>query len=109
MAYIYNITFVTSPDCYYSLLEWLRQEAIPVLFGDGTGAAAPCMRTVLESGGEAPGPDHGVSVTLQGEFDTLEAAHDWQDSILPGVLGDLHRKFGQNALFFTTLLETLPV
>jgi len=109
MAVVYNITFVITHDLEARFLEWLRGEAVAALFSAGNGAMNPRLHTVVEAGGEKPGPEHGLSIALQAEFVSEESAHDWNDEVLPAVLGEFHTKFGPNALFFTTLLEIIPL
>lgn len=109
MAFVYNTTFVIARGQESRLLSWLRSEAVPRLFAACSGAVSPRLQTVVEAGGEKPGPDHGVSIALQAEFDSEVAAHRWNDEVLLPVLGDFHAKFGPHALFFTTLLEILPL
>ncbi|MDE5675478.1 MAG: DUF4286 family protein [Muribaculaceae bacterium] len=105
--YSYNITFVTAPDAGERFIEWLRASALPVLMNPEYGACNPRLQTVVEAGGEKPGPDHGLSMALCLEFSSEEKAHVWHDALLPGVLGDFNRKFGPHAAFFVTLLNTL--
>lgn len=109
MGVVYNITFVIAHDRKALFLEWLRGEAVAALFGEAGGAVNPRIHTVVEAGGEKPGPEHGLSIALQAEFESEEVAHRWNDEVLPSVLAGFNRKFGPNALFFTTLLEVIPL
>lgn len=106
---IYNITFVIEPQRSREFLEWMRGEAISKLFNSESDARNPRLQTVIEAGGKKPEADHGLSIALQAEFATALEAHDWDDRILPPVLGDFTMKFGPHALFFATLLEVLPL
>lgn len=107
MAVVYNITFVISPDRESDFIGWLRSEAVPILFASDAGAVNPRLHTVIEVGGEKPGPEHGLSMALQAEFDSEESAGRWNDEVLPSVLRDFHSSFGPHALFFTTLLQVV--
>lgn len=105
--YIYNITFVIAPYMKENFLGWIRTEALPLLFPSEGSACNPRLQTVVEAGGEKPGPEHGLSIALQAEFYTEKEAHDWHDIRLPEVLGRFNAKFGPHAAFFITLMEVL--
>ncbi len=107
--YLYNITFVLAPDAGERFLDWLRSSAMPAIMNTAYSAANPRLQTVVEAGGEKPGPEHGLSMALHVEFETEEKAHVWHDAVLPGVLGDFNRNFGPHAAFFITLLKKLPL
>ena len=106
---IYNITFVIEPERQQEFLDWMRGEALSNLFNSESAAANPRLQTVVEAGGKKPDADHGLSIALQAEFDTIVAAHGWEDTVLPPVLGSFTEKFGPHALYFVTLLEVLPL
>ncbi|MDE6096614.1 MAG: DUF4286 family protein [Muribaculaceae bacterium] len=103
--YIYNITFVMSPDSEERFYGWLRESALPVLMAGEFPPSDPRIHKVVETGGEKPGPEHGLSMALHVEFPTEEAAHEWHDTRLPQALADFNRKFGPYAAFFITMLE----
>lgn len=107
--YVYNITFVLEHERRGVFLDWIRESALPRLFGDGSQARDPRLLSVAETGGEKHGPEHGLSIALQAEFDSEEKAHDWHDNILPAVLADFHRKFGPHAAYFATLLSVISI
>ena len=105
--YTYNITFVVDPFKEKELLNYINNELRPGLFNPETSARNPELKKVVEAGGEKPGPDHGLSVALSATFETEESAYFWNDHVLLPALGDFHMKFGNQALFFITLLENL--
>ena len=107
--YIYNITFVTSPDKEIELLNYLRNRIIPTVVVSKYPANNPELRKVIETGGEKPSPEHGVSIAFSAAFPTEEVAHLWHDEILMPALADFHLKFGEQGLFFVTLLENLSL
>ena len=107
--FTYNITFVVTPSEEKELLDYLRNNLIPIVFNPESPARNPEMKKVVEAGGERPGPEHGLSIALAASFDSEESAHLWNDHILLPALGDFHIKFGERALFFITLLENLTV
>lgn len=109
MGFTYNITFVVEQQRERELTDYLRKELIPVLFGEESPASEPMLRKVVETGGEKPDAEHGLSIALSADFPTEETAHLWNDHILIPALGEFHLKFGVNALFFVTLLENLTI
>lgn len=106
MVFTVNVTFVMAHEQQGRFLKWMKEECLPLLFGDGSTGHAPRLQTVVEAGGEKPGPEHGLSIALQADFRSEEAAHDWNNSNLPEALKAFHANFGPHALFFVTLLES---
>ena len=109
MGYTYNVTFVIAPADEQRLLGWIRGKALPMLFNEESPARNAALRKVVEAGGEKPGADHGVSIALHAEFENERLAKDWNDRVLIPALGNFHEEFGNNAIFFVTLLENLPL
>lgn len=109
MEYIGNITFVIDPARRDEFITWMRGKALLKLFNSESPAREPRLTTVVEAGGEKPGPDHGASIALQAVFASEGDAVKWQNDLLPEVLGDFHKTFGQHSAFFVTLLEVIPL
>lgn len=107
MKYACNITFVLAHDKKSVFLNWMRSKAIPNLCGAGSPAHDPRMEEVIEAGGEKPGPDHGLSISLHCTFDSLQEARAWHDSRLPSQLEAFRTLCGQHSLFFITMLEVI--
>ena len=105
--FTYNITFIVSPEIETKLLKYLRTWLKPKLFGEGSFAGDPELKKLVEVGGEKPGDDHGLSVALSATFYNEELAHLWHDNTLIPSLGDFHKEFGNESIFFVTLLENL--
>lgn len=108
-GFIYNITFVISPKEERLFLDWVRESLLPGLFNNESPAKNAAIRKVIEAGGEIPAEDHGVSIAVHAEFDFEDDARRWHDIFLPPVLGRFTEKFGKDAVFFVTLLESLPL
>ena len=104
MHYTYNTTFVMSPNVGADFMTWLQGEASGAF--TAAGAMGARLQKVVGIGGEAPGPEHGLSVALQTDFQAREEADKWGEERLPGLLGGFMAKFGPSAAYFTTLLET---
>ena len=109
IMFTYNITFVVSQEREDELLKYIREELLQKLFNPESPARNPELRKVVETGGEKPGPEHGLSIALAATFPKEETAHLWNDNILLPSLGNFHPKFGPEALFFVTLLENLSI
>lgn len=107
--YIYNITFVIDPAREEEFLTWMRGDALRALFNEESAARSPRLQSVVETGGEKPTAEHGLSIALQAEFETEEAAHEWDSTTLPPVLGSFSQKFGPHCAFFATLLTVIPL
>lgn len=107
--YICNITFIIAPEERDRFLSWMRGSTSQTLFAGESPARNPRLQTVIEAGGEKPDPEHGLSIALSAEFETEMMAHEWHDTVLPGVLGDFHSEFAPQAAFFITLLEILSL
>lgn len=109
MNYIFNTTFVISREIEEDFLAWARTSLLPKLFNDESPARNAGLRKVLEAGGETPAEDHGVSIAVHAEFIERDDAYRWHDIFLASALGDFTMKFGKDNLYFTTLLEILPL
>ena len=107
--YISNITFVLHPEERDRFLSWLRSDLIPALFNPESPARSPRVQTVVEVAGQVPDSSHGLSIALQAEFDSVADAHLWTDNFLHPAAGKFTAAFGPDALYFQTLLETLPL
>lgn len=103
--FTYNITFVMTPQEEGAFTYWLRQVAST---GNSELKDAENLRLqkVVRIGGEKPDADHGLSMALQSDFTSETAAEEWGEIVIPKLTGDFMAKFGPNAAFFTTLLET---
>lgn len=109
MDFICNITFVVAPEAEERFLDWARGTLVPSLFNNESPAMNPALRKVVEAGGEKPGKDHGVSIALHAEFATEAEVRKWHDIFLSPALGTFVTTFGQDSVFFITLLKALPI
>lgn len=99
-----NITFVMPPQVETQFREWLTSRFSPLCSINSPLSAR--LQKVVEIGGEAPGPEHGLSIALQVDFPDKPSADAWSDSRLPEILGSFMAQFGPGAAYFTTLLES---
>lgn len=107
--FTYNITFIVEPEREKELLDYIIKDLLSKLFNPESPARNPELKKVVEAGGEKPDADHGLSIALSATFSSEETAHLWNDHILIPALGDFHKKFGVNSLFFVTLLENIEL
>ena len=107
--YTYNITFVVSTEREAELLAYIKNCLLEKLFFSGSPAENPALKRVVETAGEKPDPEHGISLALSASFSSEEKAHIWHDNFLSSSLEDFHNVFGNEAFFFITLLENLPI
>ncbi len=85
--------------------RWLRQAAADK-DSELNNAENLRLQKVVRIGGQQPDADHGLSIALQADFTSEEAAEEWGEIVIPILTGSFMTKFGPNAAFFTTLLET---
>lgn len=107
MSYFYNITFITAKERKDNLIEYLKTVFIDKICNDNSPAKNPDMRIVIETGGEAVPEDHGVSIAVGILIEKSEDVYRWQSEILSPALSEFSLKFGEEAVFFTTLMENL--
>ena len=107
MQYTYNITFIVSPAKESEFIEFLSEEFIPTVCRPESKAMNPEMKKVVESGGEKVDTEHGVSIAFSVSFPDEEQARKWYDYTLGDALMYVNEKFGEEALFFITMLRNL--
>ncbi len=106
---IYNTTFMLERSLCGDFLQWLREEAMPLLLKDNV-ASRPRLTTLVEVPGDPAFNEHALSYALQLEFADLDAAHHWADDALMPVIGRYTQRFGtEKAVVFTTILEELNI
>ena len=105
--FTYNVTFVVSPAQEKSLINYLKQEVIPEIVSPELPELNIELKKVVEAGGVKPGPEHGLSIAMSASFDTEEIAHLWHDHTLIPCLDEFQKKFGDQSIFFITLLEKI--
>lgn len=103
--FTYNITFMMNPQEEGNFILWLRQVA-SAKDSELKDAENLRLQKVVRIGGERPDADHGLSIAMQADFTSETAAEEWEKIVIPKLTGNFMTKFGPNAAFFTTLLET---
>ena len=84
-----------------AFVQWLRDFYVPQSLGHALIDKARVARVL---GGNDP---DAVSYAVQYECPSLADARRWHDSEGAALRHDMHSRWGQKALFFTTYLEVL--
>lgn len=109
MSFTLNITFIIEPGKETELLNFIRHKMIPSVFPDNSGDRNVQIKKLVEVGGKAPEPDHGLSIALSADFPTRKEVRDWEKDYLTPALKEFYAEFGSEALYFVTLLENLVI
>ena len=105
--WILNITFLTDQRAAKRTLEAIRRDVAPALL-NLTKGGNPRLALVRKMQGQCVGPVDPISLTFQMEFAEEEyAASAERESA--SVLAEYSAKAGDDALTFTSLIETLPL
>ena len=102
---IHNTTFMTEPGRESEFLQWFRTQ-MPELTGDGT---APRLSALRMAAGQEAGEEQAHSMAFQMEFDDIVSLVQWADGPLQSVTLRFMKHFGPNAVFFTSVFETIPL
>ena len=102
---IYNTTFVCEDSRLNEFLTWLNAEAIPQLIKSDMAHSPQLSRVVsLEEQ-----PDKTTNLSLQFRFNDFDTLEKWIGEYLFPILSAMNKRFGDSALFFSTVLEPLPL
>lgn len=113
MEYIYNITFAVDASRESEMANSLQAEFLP-LVTVGNLAHNPILSRVegdmmtSDGGDDDTGePIKVASLCLQVRFASRADLDKWGDEILPDGFAPLIKRFGENLLFFPTILQIL--
>ncbi len=99
--YIYNTTFLVSHNKYADWYIWLREKLIPrMLQHDFT---KPQVAKVHAEHAE----EEGTSISVQFHVSSKAQIEKWQDTHGQRLQKEMSIRFGQEVLFFSTVLEIL--
>ncbi len=102
---VYNTTFHADPSVAGELLQWLRDEYIKSALATGIFSSHMLCRLMLP-----PSPD-GCDVSsfaLHLKAESPEAVAQWTShDELSRLESDMHRRWGEKALFFSTMMEEI--
>lgn len=104
---IYAITFMTERVYESRLTEWLRSSAVPSL--EIPAGSETRLTKVAAVPGDPEFSRQALSMTLHVGFPSPAPARAWAEKTLDSVLDEFSRKFGQNALHFVSVLQTIEL
>lgn len=111
MEYIYNITFAVDASREGEMANSLMAEFIPAVTAEGVARNPVICRVEDDMAASADDsgeePVRAVSLCVQLRFPSRDAVDHWADETLPDGIAALYRRFGQNLLFFPTVLRVL--
>lgn len=98
---IANTTFVVPEEKFGEFCKWGNAEYLEAIRKSGifSGETMAKVLTTVEPG--------TLSVAVQARAESLEQAQRWFDEVAAELHLDLHKRFNQQLLFFTTFMEVL--
>jgi len=99
---ILNITFLISNPMVDLWLVWVKQDFIPYMLSSGLLTEPQLVRVV---GQEAD----GMSYAIQFKAINHTVLEQWNDAHATGLQQLCRSRFGESALFFSTVLEIQPI
>lgn len=101
------IVLNTSFHVHVSLADkfkaWVRQIYIPSAISSGLLKSPRFTALLIEV------QEDCLSYAVSFEALNIEDAVKWHDNEGAGLRGELHRRFGEGVVFFTTYMEELPL
>lgn len=101
--YIFNITFVVNQPMVERWMQWMKHQHLPWMLHSGLLHKPRIAKIVSQD------LTSGVSFAVQYEVNTLNEWELWQQKNAFQMQTDCRLQFGEDVLFFTTLLETIPL
>lgn len=98
---IINTTFHVEKSVQNRFCEWVRKTYVPEALSSGI-LSDPCFSRILIEVQE-----DCLSFAVSFKIRSVEQAVEWHDGHGAGLRRDLHSKFGDRVLFFTTYMEQL--
>lgn len=105
MNYTYNITFVSLVPLEERLMSYLGKELLPAVCSQNIECHK--IRKVIEVAGEEVGPDHGLSLAISFDFPDKDSAREWYENKFQPATQSLHELFGEEVVYFPTLLQNV--
>lgn len=100
MEYICNITFVSNSTIAHLALDFLRDTFMPAV--NIPPASSPRLTRVRQNSDEA------VSYAMEMKLSSFRELKEWRDSTLAPALAALSQRWGENLMYFETILEVIP-
>ncbi len=99
--YIINFTFLVSDAAAGKWLQWLRSEHIPGMVATGLIHTPQLTRVLSQE------QDGGVSYAVQYKSDNIANLNQWHQEHAQLMQSECRSLFGEEVLFFSTVLEVL--
>lgn len=99
---IYNTTYQIDPSVLDEALSWIRLELIPSLLSSEHLKNPRLVRVMTDD-------KLNHSYSLQFEIESVEMLNDWYRKHGASIYAGLTKKYGNNLLGFTTLLENIEL
>src|ERR1035437_6960506 len=97
--YIFNITYLVTDKVHDEWLEWIREENIPFMLGSEYFTQPQVARVITSA------KEEGTSFSVQFHVQDMHTLKLWNKEYSLLFKENCSRKFGDEVLFFTTVLE----
>ncbi|MFG6397758.1 MAG: DUF4286 family protein [Muribaculaceae bacterium] len=101
MGYLLNTTFVLHTSVEAGFITWVREVYLPAAAEAGVFGVSRVAKVLTQVE-----PDT-VSIAVQLEATSIEEASRWHDNTAALLRDDLHARWGDRLMFFTTYMEVL--
>lgn len=99
---IYNTTYQIDPSVLDEALVWIRSELIPSIVNSKHLKNPRLVRVMTDD-------KSNHSYSLQFEVESIEMLNDWYRAHGASIYSNLTKKYGNNLIGFTTLLENIEL
>lgn len=99
---IYNTTYQIDPSVHDEALAWIRLELIPSLSSSKHLKNPRLVRVMTDD-------ESNKSYSLQFEVEDITTLNEWYKMHGASIYAGLTKKYGNNLLGFTTLLENIDL
>ncbi len=100
---ILNTSFHVHVSLDSRFRQWVKAEYIKSALESGLLTSPRFASIMIEV------QEDCVSYAVSFEAETVEKAVEWHDGEGAAIRGELHKKFGEGVVFFTTYMEELPI
>ena len=100
---ILNTSFHVHLNFDSEFKEWVRRTYIPSAVKSGLLTSPRFAALLIEV------QEEWVSYAVSFEAETAENAVEWHDNEGAELRAELHKRFGEGVVFFTTYMEELPL
>ncbi|MFZ4455892.1 MAG: DUF4286 family protein [Bacteroidales bacterium] len=101
---IFNTTYCIDSTIHDECLMWLKEELIPIAIHSGEVYLSTLARIYSQEDG-----DNGVNYSLQFKVENVDVLQEWFETTGDMLHSALTRRFGEQVLTFTTLMEEVEL